>query len=128
MIEFLPQSEGKTVGIKISGTVTHKDYQEMIPKLENLIEKHDKINLLVEMGEPPFNRMALRALWDDVTFSFPHRNDFEKFAIVGEMPNWMEWGAKLGNKITRAEFKEFSSDQTQEAWAWLNDAPTQRLQ
>ena len=119
MIEFLPQSEGNAVGIKVSGTLTHEDYQEMIPKLESLLKQHDKINMLVQLGDPAFDHMELRALWDDARFGLPHRNDFEKFAIVGDLPKWMGWGTKVGAWFTSAEIKEFDKDNASDAWQWV---------
>ncbi len=119
MIEFLPQSEGKTVGIKISGTLTHEDYQHTIPKLENLIKEHQKLNMLVEVGNPPFDHMELRAMYDDARFGIPHRNDFEKFAIVGELPVWADLGATIGSWFTTAQIKEFTPDEKDKAWDWI---------
>lgn len=123
MIEFLPESEGKTVGIRISGKLTHDDYQAMIPQLEQRFKDYGQINMMVEMGDPPFNAMELRAMWDDTVFGLPHRNDFEKFALVGDIPSWVEWGVKIGEWFTNAEIKEFDADKKDDAWQWLKDKP-----
>jgi hypothetical protein len=60
MFELLPESTDTCIGFKISGEVTAEDYDTLLPKLDEAIAAHGKINLLVliedfkfEIWHPP---------------------------------------------------------------------------
>ena len=118
MIEILPESQGKTLGIRASGTLTDHDYQTiLIPRLEAIIRTHTKARVLFQMDRG-FQGWEMEAMWDDAKFGVAHRHDFEKFAVVGG-PRWVDWGAKLGALFMQTELRTFSDDQLQEAWKWI---------
>lgn len=118
MIDILPESQGKILGIKASGTLTDHDYKTMlIPRLETIIHDHGKARVLCQMGED-FHGWEMEAMWDDAKFGIAHRNDFEKFAVVGGT-RWIEWGAKLGALFMKTELHTYPSAQLKEAWDWI---------
>ena len=49
MIEILERGSGKVFGMKVSGKILHRDYQQFVPMLEKLIEEHGSVRCLVEM-------------------------------------------------------------------------------
>jgi SpoIIAA-like len=94
MIQIMPESHGKIIGVKPSGKLTDRDYQEvLIPTLESLIKEHGKIRLLCLLDEG-FAGMEVGAMWDDAKFFLPHKDDFEKMAIVGG-PQWVKLAMKI---------------------------------
>ena len=118
MLEILLESHGKFLGIRASGKLTDYDYKAvLLPRLESIIREQGKARLLCHMDED-FHGWDMDAMWDDAQFGVAHRNDFEKFALVGG-PRWVEWGAKLGAMFMETEFRTFTSDQLQEAWEWI---------
>ena len=118
MIEVLPESTGNILGIKATGKLTDKDYKEtLIPRLLSIIREHGKARVLCEMGEE-FHGWELEAMWDDAKFGLAHRNDFEKFAVVGGK-RWVEWGAKVGALFMKTDLRTFSREQLHEAWNWI---------
>jgi len=118
MIEILPESQGKTLGIKATGTLTDDDYKTiLIPRLETIIRETGKARVLFHMDED-FHGWELDAMWDDAKFGAAHRQDFEKFAVVGG-PRWVEWGAKVGALFMKTELRTFPNDQLQKAWEWI---------
>jgi hypothetical protein len=118
MFQIMPESEGKIIGLRVRGKLTDRDYQEvLIPNLEPLIKQHDKVRLLC-LIEEDFSGMEAGAMWDDAKFYFPHKNDFEKMAMVGG-PKWMELMMKLFAPLMKGEVKTFSGDQLPKAWEWL---------
>ena len=118
MIEVLPESQRNILGIKASGKLTHQDYTDvLIPRLETIIKEQGKARVLCNMGEE-FHGWELEAMWDDAKFGLKHKNDFEKFAVVGGS-RWVEWGAKLGALLISGELKTFSHGQFNEAWTWI---------
>jgi hypothetical protein len=44
MFQIMPESDGKIIGLRVTGKLTDQDYQKvLIPSLEALIKKHGKI-------------------------------------------------------------------------------------
>jgi len=118
MLEILPESQGKVLGIKASGTLTDPDYQDiLLPRLETIIRDHGKARVLCLMDQD-FHGWDMEAMWDDAKFGFAHRHDFEKFAVVGG-PRWVEWGANLGALFMNTDLRTFPSEQLEDAWAWI---------
>lgn len=110
----MPESEGKIIGLRANGKLTDQDYQEvLIPSLEALIKQHGQVRLLCFMdGE--FKGLEAGALWDDAKFFLPHKDDFEKMAIVGG-PKWIELVMKLFAPLMKGDVKTFPTDQLPKA-------------
>jgi hypothetical protein len=118
MIEIMPESHGKILSVKVSGKLTDVDYKEIfVPKSEELVKQFGKIRMVVHMAKD-FNGWEPHAAWDDAVFGIKHRNDFEKFAVVGG-GDWMEWATKLASHFMSGEVRTFSEVQLQEALDWV---------
>jgi hypothetical protein len=118
MIEILPESKDKILGIKVSGELTDRDYRDvLIPTLETIIEKHGKGRFLCAIDQT-FSGMELGAMWDDTRFYLKHWNDLEKMALVGGQ-KWIEVLMKVFAHFMPGEAKTFSSEQLSEAWDWI---------
>jgi hypothetical protein len=118
MIQIMPESGGKIIGVKPSGKLTDQDYQEvLIPTLETLIKQHGKIRLLCSLAED-FAGMEVGAMWDDAKFFLPHKDDFEKMAIVGG-PQWVTLAMKIFAPLMQGDTKVFAGEQLPEAWEWI---------
>lgn len=118
MIEVLPQSQGKTLGVCFTGKATDEDYVKVfVPTLEKLIKEHGKIRCLYFMDEG-FQGWELGAMWDDAKYGIKHRNDFEKIAVVGG-PKWAEWATRIASHLVSAEIRTYSADQLDDAWSWV---------
>lgn len=118
MVKIMPESEGKIIGLRTTGKLTDQDYQEvLIPNLETLINQHGKIRLLWFMDEE-FTGLEAGAMWDDAKFFLPHKDDFEKMAIVGG-PKWIELIVKLFAPLMTGDVETFSWDQLPKAWNWI---------
>ena len=103
--------------IKIEGTLTHNDYERMIPMLRSSIDgvKEPKVKVLIDATE--FDGWELRAAWDDLRFGIEFREVFTKVAFVGTK-SIEEYAVKIGNWFMSGELKFFKSKD--EAYAWLN--------
>ena len=75
MIEILERGSGKVFGMKVSGKLLHRDYQQFVPMLEKLIEEHGSVRCLIEMID--FHGIELRALWDEIKFDVRHARQIE---------------------------------------------------
>lgn len=118
MIEALPRSSGKVLGVRLTGKVTEEEYEKVfLPALDDLIKKHGKIRCLYFIDEG-FEGWELLAMRDGAKFGLKHRNDFEKFAVIAGQ-KWAEWASKIAAHLIPAEMKTYTVDQLEEAWSWL---------
>ncbi|MCS6233957.1 STAS/SEC14 domain-containing protein [Shewanella baltica] len=106
------------VAFKAIGTLTHHDYEMMVPVLESALAgvKDPDIFALVDVTE--LDGLELQAAWDDLKLGVKHIRHFEKIAIVGKT-TLQEVLAKLANGFTPAEVRFFVDNG--DAVAWLKD-------
>jgi len=82
--------------IKATKKLTHKDYEVIVPMIDNAIQDitHPKIKILFDARD--FEGWEARAAWDDLKFGITHMNKFTKMAFVGNK-KWEEYMIKVGN-------------------------------
>jgi hypothetical protein len=117
MFEILPESTDTSLGFKISGEVTKADYDTLLPKVDEAIAAHGKINLLILVED--FDFKGFDAAKSDFKFGTHQYRQVEKAAIVSDK-KWLEWSVKIMDPFTRrTDEKTFEPDQLEEAWAWI---------
>ena len=53
MIEVMPESRGNVIGVKFSGKITTREYEEtIIPRLEAVLKEHGKARLMYVPDKP----------------------------------------------------------------------------
>lgn len=118
MIEIMQGSGGDVLAVKVSGTLTDKEYKEvLIPKTEAAIKENGKIRFLCQM-DAGFKGWEFAAAWDDLTFWLRHKDAFTKLAVVGD-DKWVAVGTKLSAHIMSGEVKVFPTADLQKAWEWI---------
>ena len=117
MIEILGESTETCIGIKVSQKVTGKDYEDLLSKLDEAIEAHGKINMLVLIQD--FQGPAdLNAAKADFKFGTGQYRQVERCAFVSDK-KWHKWVVKILDPFTRrTEERFFEQPPLQEAWAW----------
>ena len=120
MFEILPESTDNCVGFKVSGKVTAEDYDLLLPKIDEAISAHGKINLLVLMDDYE-GWDGTEAAKDDLKFGTQEYRQVEKAAFVAEN-KWMRRAVKIMDPFTRrTEERVFEPDQLDEAWGWIKE-------
>lgn len=118
MFQFIPVHEDNIFAVRVSGKLSHADYQQFLPELEAIIKSDEKISLLIELDD--FHGASLEAMKDDLDFVM-HRGDaFEKIAIVGEKM-WQRWMTLFSRPFMKAKTKYFDRIALQGAWDWLRE-------
>jgi hypothetical protein len=106
----------KVLHVRVGGRLTDADYQQFVPEVERLIERHGTLRLLVELSD--FHGWHAGALWDDFKIYLKHGNEIERLAIVGEKA-WQEWMTRLAKPFLRAEVRYFDQVQAGDARRWV---------
>ena len=103
--------------LKIDGVLTHKDYELMVPMIENAIKgvNEPQIKLLIDAVN--FNGWETEALWDDLKFSLDHLELFSKIAFVGNK-QWEEYAIKISNWFMIGDIEYFET--MDDAINWIN--------
>ena len=118
MVKILPGGEGNILGVQASGSLTSKDYEEvMVPKLEEIINKYGKARFLCYLDDD-FAGMDMGAMLDDAKFFLEHKDEFEKMAVVGG-GMWVDVLAQLFSNFMAGEVKTFSGEQLAGGWEWI---------
>ncbi len=118
MIVQIPVQEDNIVAFRISGKLTHEDYQTFLPRLESLIKENGKLSVLIELHD--FKGWDLEAAWDDFRFLEEHPEAFERIAVVGK-GRLMRWMTAMTAPFVGAEVRYFEEDELSKAWDWLRE-------
>ena len=120
MFEILPESTGDSIGFKVSGKLTAEDYDVLLPKLDEAINAHGKINLLMVFSD--FDGWDdLDAAKADYKLGTHQYRQVEKAAFVGEK-KWQGWMIKILDPFTRhTKERFFEGDQLEDAWSWIKE-------
>ena len=109
------ENGGKLLEVRVSGKLTHSDYQHFVPAFERLVQQHGKIRVLFVMTD--FHGWEAGALWDDIKFDLKHFSDIERLAMVGEKM-WEKGMSVFCRPFTSATIRFF--DDIEQARAWLS--------
>jgi hypothetical protein len=107
---------GKTLFVTVTGKVESEDYDYFVPYLEEQMEQHDKVNIMVELVD--FHGWTAGAMWEDTKFAAKHFSDIERLAIVGDS-KWEKGLATFCKPFTQAEVRYFDDSKRADAEAWI---------
>ena len=86
---ILPESTETCIGFRVSGELTTEDYDSLLPKLDEAIAAHGKINLLMVMGD--FEGWSgLDAAKADFDLGTHQYRQVESAALIGRK-KWQKW-------------------------------------
>ena len=118
MFEILSESTETCIGFKVSGKLATEDYEVLIPKLDEAIAAHGRINMLV-LVEHLEGWDGLDAAKADFRLGTEQYRSVERCAFVSDK-NWHKWVVKLMDPLTRRTKEAFfEPSQLEEAWAWV---------
>lgn len=96
--------------------ITEQDFMELREELDKLIKNYPKIRWFYEMQD--FDGWEVKTFFEDTKYSFEHKDDFEKIAMVGEK-KWQEWMTGIMKPFTSAEVRYFEIKDKKEAEKWI---------
>jgi nucleotide-binding universal stress UspA family protein len=120
MIETIPVTGDHAYAFRLKGKLSHSEYLDFLPMLDELIRSDDTLSLLFELDD--FHGWEWAAAREDYRYGMNKQMHFEKVAIVGEAA-WQKWMTILANPFVSSEVRYFDRASVDEAWAWLNTQP-----
>jgi len=118
-VTIQPYADSNVIEIHLTGKLSHEDYQQFVPLLDERISSRGKIRLLVVLHD--FHGWTVGALWDDLKFDLHHFRDIERLALVGES-KWEQGMAAFCKPFTTAKVKYFDQSQVDQADIWIKAA------
>lgn len=112
MMEISPT----TYELIVQGKLEKSDYQLFIPALENAIDEHGEVSLLLNISH--FQGWAPAALWEDLKFDVKHYRHVSRLALVAEDSD-KQWMATLSKPFTSAKVRFFTEEAHETAREWV---------
>lgn len=117
MLEILNESQGNTIGLRLSGGVNEDDFIALIPHLVSIVEAQGFANLLIEISD--VTRWGGYASGSkDVEAEKLSDIVLGRVAIIGDK-SWQAWMVKFLDPFTSSEERFFYPQERQEAWRWV---------
>lgn len=119
MYKILPRSNGPVLGVEISGKLDITQENELTDKAESLIAEHDKISILVVLGDQV--SVSFEAAASDIKWMLTHMRHLRKVAIVADA-KFLKALVSVDAFFAQAvgiEEMYYSTDEIETAWHWI---------
>jgi hypothetical protein len=120
-IDLEKEADGRVLLLQVTGKVRSDEYKQIVPSVEQAIEHHGKIRMLVKLQD--FQGCSAGALWQDIKFGAKHFNHIERMTVVGER-KWHQWVTTFLRPFTTATVRYFPRERETEAREWLTAEPS----
>ena len=80
------------------------------------LEDHKKINVFFELKSG--NKMSVLAMWKDLNFKFNHFGQFNKIAVVTDLP-WLQRAVVLKDIVMTADVRIFPCRDRVQGLSWI---------
>ena len=117
MLRIIQGLPSDTLGISASGTVTPREYQDI---LSTSIERASRDARLLFIAGPGFKGFADGAPWEDVLAKRAGAFDFLRVAIVTSLP-WLRAAVSIIRPLVRGDLAIFAPADLPAALQWLAD-------
>ena len=119
MMDFISSLPENIIGIKVSGNVTKKEYEdEFIPEMNKRIAGKSAINYMVLLATNVSN-IEIGAWWDDFKMAVEHIGHWRKVAIISDQKMINKLIPIVGS-VLPGKHRAFSLNEYDEAIFWLN--------
>jgi len=118
MLERIQDMPDNVIGIRASGEVTRKDYEEVVTKAVDEGLKHaEKLSMLVQFT-PEFTGFEAGAIFADAKLGLHHPFSWKKVALVTDV-DWMRRATNIFGFLMPGEVKVFGNSELDQAKDWL---------
>lgn len=118
MFEFHQIPDTNILEFSIDGKFTREDFDKVVAKMEEMIQRHGKIKVLEIVRN--LGKIEPSALWEDIKWSPKHLKDFSHAAVVADQ-KWIEWMTAVVKPFISVEVRFFHTDELENARRWLTE-------
>ncbi|MFQ5526993.1 MAG: STAS/SEC14 domain-containing protein [Thermoanaerobaculia bacterium] len=120
-IQIHEQSGRNVLEVRAKGQLTHRDYEQLVPRTKRMIQDHGKIRVLFEMSN--FHGWSFEPMSHSISFDLSHFDDIDRVALVVDGKSWENAMTAFCHPFTGAEVRYFDRGQLLEARQWLEASP-----
>lgn len=121
MIKLIKGLPDDVIGVEAVGKVEADDYRDVLePAVAKALQLHDKLRFLYVMGEA-YDGFTPGAMWQDTKIGLGDRKAWERIAVVSDH-RALDDSLKLFAWMLPAEVRTYTSDQLEDAKAWLSES------
>lgn len=121
MITRYDDVPGKVAAFRASGDVTADDYEKvLIPTVKEKLGQHKKISLLYHL-DPEFTGFTAGAMWDDARIGFGHLAQWDRIALVSDVP-WIRHMVQVLGFVIPGAVRVYSHDELPAAKRWVSES------
>lgn len=106
------------VAITYDGSLSAEEMDAMRADLSAVKDAHGSVRLLVEYGDLDLGRIEPEAIWKDLKTA-GMLGDLERCALVTDA-SWIEKLSGAADRLAPFEVRTFSTDERDDAVAWLS--------
>ena len=120
MFKKIKNAPPHVVAFDAIGRVSDKDYRTvLIPAIEDKLKHQTNARVLMRFG-PEFDGYTARAIIDDTVFGLRHTENFQRLAVVTNVP-WIRYAVALFRPLVSGRTKLFALDEETEALDWIGE-------
>lgn len=108
------------VTLDFAGSLDVEDEQRLRSALDPVIEQHGLARVLAAIGEIDLGRVEPKAAWMDLKAA-GYLDKIDRLAVVSDA-SWLAKISEWTGELTSLTVRTFSSDQRDQATAWLSQA------
>jgi hypothetical protein len=118
MLTYTLDEDAGVVDLIVDGEIARQDYQDLIPVLEKLIERHGKLRAVETVRK--IGPVDMSLWWQDLKWVFEHRNDLARCAVITDH-GWIGPVTKAFGALFPAEIRTFTEAEGGKARAWVRE-------
>jgi hypothetical protein len=120
MFQWMPESVGELVSLKVVGRLTDADYFDILPKLIAVADREGGLRLIADLSD--FEGVEWHLAYEQSAFGKPHWGKLKRVALVGTH-NWTILAARIAADVS-ADVRIFAAGKYAAALEWAkSDVP-----
>lgn len=121
-VSYIEHDDQKLIELTVDGTISRTDFEELIPKMQAFIEKHDSIRLIeiIKKLEWP-SADTLGMFWEGFKFDLYAIPRISHCAVVSDI-GWMSPMAKAAGAVVSTKLRTFDLSELDAAQDWIRSA------
>ena len=120
MFQWMPESAGELVALKVVGRLTDADYFDTLPKLIAIAEREGHLRLVADLSD--FEGVEWHLAYEQGAFGKSHWGKFKRIALVGTQ-HWAVLAARIAADLA-PDVRIFEAAKYEAALDWAkSDVP-----
>ncbi|MDX5436824.1 MAG: STAS/SEC14 domain-containing protein [Pontibacter sp.] len=118
MLEILPQTKENFVAVRVSGKLTHEDFDLYRNLIRDRVKRYGSARLYYEMVNLHLSGIKLGAALENALFDLVHGREYGRVAMVGESL-WQHAAAKLISPVKKKGVRYYTLAEKDQAMKWV---------